>query len=243
LYDFDFILYILTFNLNSSINSSITKTKNKRSSKMAAGKFVKGIAVMSVFLLVGCVGTYDGAKNTPITPVEYGEFTDSRDGKKYKAVKIGSQTWMAENVNVDMGNSWCYEDNESNCAKYGRLYDWNTAMSVCPTGWHLSAKQEWDDLAAAAGGLSKAGKALKAKNGWSENGNGTDGFGFSALPGGRRYPSGSFDNVGYHGYWWTATESNGSSGAYSQGMYYHFEYVGGVNSSADDGFSVRCVQD
>jgi len=137
--------------------------------------------------------------------------TDRRDGQQYRIVKIGGQMWTAENMNYRTGTSWCYGDNNSNCEKYGRLYDWNTAMTVCPKGWRLPSREEWGNLAAAAGGVSKA---LKSTSGWVGNSNGTDDFGFSALPGGCRNNPGSFANYNDAG-WWTATEGgNGNSGAY-----------------------------
>jgi uncharacterized protein (TIGR02145 family) len=175
--------------------------------------------------------------------------TDSRDGKKYRAVKIGNQTWMAENLNYQTSSgSWCYENNNSNCSKYGRFYDWNTAKSACPAGWHLPTRQEWGELAVAAGGTGTngtgglAGKNLKATTGWSSNGNGTDIYGFSALPGGYRYSDGGFYNAGYGGYWWTATEI-GSSDACSRSMYYYYDDVYEYSNSKGYGFSVRCLGD
>jgi len=174
-----------------------------------------------------------------------GYFTDSRNGRKYRTVNIGGKTWMAENVNYQAGNSWCYEGDNSNCEIYGRLYDWNTAKTVCPAGWHLPSRAEWGELAEAVGGIL-ASKALKSTYGWDNNGNGTDVYGFSALPGGFRHPAGSFGSAGTRGYWWAVTEwsSTGGSGAYQLCMYFdyddvNYEYRGGK----DEGVSVRCVRD
>ncbi|MDD3878341.1 MAG: FISUMP domain-containing protein, partial [Bacteroidales bacterium] len=111
-------------------------------------------------------------------------FTDTRDGKTYKTVKIGTQTWMAENLNYSTGNSWCYDNNTSNCTKYGRLYDWNTARSACPIGWHLPSRSDLEALLSNVGGRgSNAYHALK------EGGS----SGFSALFGGWRDGDGRFD--------------------------------------------------
>jgi uncharacterized protein (TIGR02145 family) len=188
-------------------------------------------------------------------------FTDSRNGQKYRAVKVGGKTWMAENLNYQTGNSWCYEDANSNCNKYGRLYTWNAAKTACPSGWHLPTVQEWDNLSQAAGGVRKsekidgigdvfywdgAGKHLKASSGWSDyqgaSGNGTDDFGFSALPGGSRYTGGSFGYAGYFGIWWTSTE-DGSGDAYYRRMYDNYDNVNEDASSKEGGLSVRCVRD
>ena len=80
---------------------------------------------------------------------QFGSFTDPRDGKTYKTVKIGNQVWMAENLNYDAGSgSWCYED----CSQYGRLYNWETAKGVAPQGWHLPSKSEFETLLNNLGG-------------------------------------------------------------------------------------------
>jgi uncharacterized protein (TIGR02145 family) len=178
------------------------------------------------------------------TPTQGGASPDAKTSAsgKYitvKTVKIGEQTWMAENLNIKTGKSWCYREINSYCDKYGRLYDWETAKKVCPAGWHLPSNQEWDDLIDAAGGRGAVCKTLKATTGW--NINGTDNYGFAALPGGfRYYYDGHFDNTGY-GVWWTATE-HGVSGVYGRRM---DDLYGGVYEASYNkgyGFSVRCVK-
>jgi uncharacterized protein (TIGR02145 family) len=168
---------------------------------------------------------------------------DSRDGKTYKTVKIGEQIWMAENLNIEMGKSVCndfdetkckprgsvcYGNEEANCKKYGRLYDWETAMKACPSGWHLPSGAEWEKLTGLAG---LEYEFLKAKSGW--NSNGTDNYGFSALPGGYFWRFRNvFFNVGTSGSWWATTGTiNIPSGDKSFG-------------DKDNYFlSVRCVKD
>ena len=178
-----------------------------------------------------------------VTAQQKGTFTDSRDGQKYKTVKIGGQTWTAENMNVKTGTSWCYDDDESNCKKYGRLYAWSTAAKmVCPSGWHLPSRQEWDNLTKAAGGEKTAGKKLKARSSWNNNGNGTDSFGFSALSGGFRTSDDDFSGIGEYGYWWT-TEENDSGDAYGRLMYDVNGYLFEFNGNKSTGLSVRCVAD
>lgn len=110
--------------------------------------------------------------------------SDSRDGKIYRKIKIGNQIWMAENLNYETNNSYCYEDNPTNCQKYGRLYEWKAAIDACPRGWHLPSEDEFDALSATVGGKSTAAKMLKSQTGWKHNGNGTDAYGFAALPAG-----------------------------------------------------------
>jgi uncharacterized protein (TIGR02145 family) len=167
-----------------------------------------------------------------------GTFTDTRDGKTYRTVKIGTQVWMGENLNYQTGNSWCYDNKSSNCSKYGRLYNWNTARKACPTGWHLPTRQEWDQLVSFAGG-GDAGTKLKSK---SPEWNCADEYGFSALPGGIRVTDGSFDYLGSHGDWWSATE-DGAFDAYYRSMVSGYTNVYEHYSSKHYGFSVRCLRD
>ena len=178
----------------------------------------------------------------------FGTFTDTRDGQTYKTVKMpDGKTWMAQNLNYKTkSGSWCYYDSLSYCKKYGRLYNWKTAKTVCPNGWKLPSNQEWDSLVTMAHGLS--GRKLKSKSGWHdecerhENGNGTDNYGFSALPGGGRISAGVFYSAGDYGYWWTATEDSGVL-AYGRGMNYEIDYVDEHSFNPSYGFSVRCVAD
>jgi len=144
-------------------------------------------------------------------------FTDNRDGKKYKTVKIGTQTWMAENLNYYAIGSMCYNNISSNCDKYGRLYDWNTAMKACPRGWHLPSNDDWRKLLIFVDGERYAGKKLKSKNGWNgcSGGNGSDSYGFSALPGGAAWQDSSgivFGTIGSSSEWWSSSSEYWAAG-------------------------------
>jgi uncharacterized protein (TIGR02145 family) len=170
-------------------------------------------------------------------------FIDSRDGQKYRVVNIGGRIWMAQNLNYQpqTGNSWCYGNNNSNGNKYGRLYDWETAKSVPPAGWHLPTRQDWDELIEAVGG-NMAGKALKSITDWYNGGGGMDIYEFSALPGGSRSSDDKYFNVNGHGCWWTSTEKDDKF-AYRKHMVYSHDNVDDSIDRKDYGFSVRCVKD
>ena len=214
--------------------------------------------------------------------IDYGSMTDTRDGKVYKTVKIGDQTWMAENLNyykdTDLNvkeKSWCYgkKDNgdSTTCDMAGRLYTWAAAIDsvklandtdnlqdcgygkecgvastrsstlvqgVCPDGWHLPSKTEWNALFTAVGDESTAGKVLKSQTGWYNRGNGTDAFGFSALPAGGRNGDEDYYNEGDYAYFWSSTELNSS---YAYRMYLGYADVDATLSykNKDDGFSDR----
>ncbi|MCL1956093.1 MAG: fibrobacter succinogenes major paralogous domain-containing protein [Fibromonadales bacterium] len=174
--------------------------------------------------------------------IEYIPFIDNRDNKEYKTIVIGSLIWFAENLNYKTGNSWCYENDEYNCKKYGRLYDWNTARVACPNGWHLPSRAEWDDMIYTVGDNS-VGKKLKSKNGWNKISRiGTDEYGFGALPGGRRFANGNFRLIGEAGNWWTSTECSHLE-AYYRYMNASINEVGESNYYRKImGFSVRCVK-
>ena len=216
-----------------------------------------------------------------------GEFKDSRDGQTYITTTIGTQTWMAENLNFETENSYCYDNNPANCSIYGRLYTWSAAMDstgmwttsgkgcgynsdcsptypvrgVCPQGWHLPSKSEWETMIDAVGGRNNAGPKLKSTSNWQDRGNGTDDdysfddyYGFSALPAGWRYieswyHEGKYSERDYYTCFWSSTEYH-SFAAYYMLLSNFFEAVSidevtNMTSSKtkDYGFSVRCVKD
>ena len=173
-------------------------------------------------------------------------FKDERDGQTYRTVKIGTQIWMAENLNYETANSYCYKDYASNCTKYGRLYTWAAATTACPTGWHLPDTTEWNVLFTAVGGFSTAGKMLKSTSGWNDysgwDGNGTDAYAFSALPAGNRGYDGNFHGEGNYAFFWSSTEDN-SGNACRMYLCYSSDLAFLTNSGKDYGFSVRCLKD
>jgi len=171
-------------------------------------------------------------------------FTDRRDGRTYSIVVIGNRRWMGENLDYQTDNSWCYNNDNSKCREYGRLYDWKTARTVCPAGWHLPSRAEWDNLVRAAGGDVAAGTKLKSRSGWDGKGNGTDDYGFSAPPGGWRNAAGQSFAGGKNGYWWTDTEHSTQQGWVNlKKMNYNNGKVEADNNGKGNGFSVRCIAD
>jgi len=177
--------------------------------------------------------------------VTKGTFTDSRDGRSYTTVRIGNRTWMTENLNFEISNSSCYGNNASNCSKYGRLYTFNVATRACPTGWRLPNDNDWENLVQVAGGSVLAGRILKSQSEWLNNGNGTNEFGFSALPGGYHVAEDRrFSSIGEIGHWWSATRDRRGQGhhwgIYSRHTRTEFN-CGSPNSN--DSYSVRCVQE
>jgi uncharacterized protein (TIGR02145 family) len=176
---------------------------------------------------------------------ETGTFTDPRDGRTYRTVRIGSQVWMAENLAFDYAGSKCYDNKLENADIYGRLYNWETAMKVAPPGWHLPTDEEWRTLVDFVGGDKVAGTKLKATGGWSRWGNGTDDYGFSALPGGfiyPDYPHDHFFDADNGSRWWTATQFSDYN-AKHQSMGYKVSDVDRHYEDKKYLLSVRCVKD
>jgi uncharacterized protein (TIGR02145 family) len=155
---------------------------------------------------------------------------DSRDGKEYNAVLIGEQIWMAENLNYAIAGKCCIshignggtltDENTEYCDYYGRMYNWETALEICPSGWHLPSIEEWRELLKIVG--DKSGTKLKGDN-WKESVYASENsYGFNAKPGGygsynaeldRFGFEGSYDiyydyNYGTIGEWWAASKDN-----------------------------------
>ena len=172
-------------------------------------------------------------------------FTDPRDGQSYDIVQIGSQTWMAENLNYEVEGSACPEGDNRNCSKYGRLYTWEVARTVCPEGWRLPDSADFAALIVQAGGAEIAGGALKSTSGWFKKGNGTDDYGFNALPAGYRLAgesaSGKFDGIGGYAHLWSASET-------ADGLAYYMLLDFSIKAAKlsafgkDEARSVRCMK-
>jgi len=180
--------------------------------------------------------------------------TNYSDGTSIPLVTDNTAWGNLGNNNTD--KAYCYYNNsDANRDTYGALYTYAAATNgdndgvtqgVCPTGWHLPGDAEWTELVnyvSSDGHSGTEGTALKSTSGWNSGGNGTDDYGFSALPGGYRSSSdGSFSNVGDGGYWWSATEFSATSAWYRSLYYDHSDvYRGGSGKSI--GFSVRCLRD
>lgn len=143
----------------------------------------------------------------------FSHFSKSREDSTFKTIQIGSQEWMAENLDVIHfrngdtifeANSyeeweqatikaipaWCYYNNDpENGKKYGKLYNWwavSDPRGLAPEGWHIPSDEEWIELAEYLGGIDIAGAKMKSETGWKDNGNGNNQSGFSGLPGGYR---------------------------------------------------------
>lgn len=223
-------------------------------------------------------------KNNPyLNPnLTYGSVTDI-DGNKYATIQIGNQVWMAENLKTTKYNdgttipnvtdntawtalttsAWCYYNNDSKHNNiYGKLYNAYAVESdkLCPKGWHVPTKEEWNELRGSVGGESgkklKSAGTIEAGTGlWYSytNYEGTNSSGFTAVPGGFR--AGGFDefkgdgiskNLGFDGVWWSSSSSElyGTISRYVIRAWYD-DYATGVDESGfnRDGFSCRCVKD
>lgn len=199
-----------------------------------------------------------------------GTFTDARDGRVYKTVKIGTQTWLAENLqatkyrngdpipNVTENAKWSelktgalcdYKNSPENSKIYGKLYNFYAVRDprgIAPEGWHVPTAAEWQKLFDFLGGSVEAGGKLKEAGTahWAvPNAGATNETSFSSLPGGCCYGGmEQFYDLGKIGYWWTSTPGDGSDAAHRI-MYNHNNSVASYNGNMRVGYSVRCVKD
>lgn len=165
--------------------------------------------------------------------IQYGKLVDPRDGQVYRTVRIGSQRWMAENLNHKVDSSWCYANSADSCARYGRLYQWAAAMGlddscnskscstlvekrhqgICLTGWHIPSDSEWNAVASQIGNASTVGTKLKSITGWLYSSSGTDEYGFRGMPTGTRTDMDYFyglreGNGAVFAMFWSSTEGS-----------------------------------
>ncbi len=192
----------------------------------------------------------------------------SHGGKVYNTVQIGSQCWLKENLNIGTmipGNQnqtdngitekYCYDDQATNCDKYGGLYQWDEVMQyaradgsqgICPVGWHIPTDADWIGLADFLGGWEEAGALVKetGTSHWKpENVGATNRSGFTGLPGGSRGYSGGFGYIGENGNFWTSTEYDDENTWYRFISNYNrnlTRYNYGLKKVA---LSVRCIMD
>ena len=165
------------------------------------------------------------------------DFSDSRDEAKYATVKIGTQCWFAENLNYSAKNSACYGDDDTNCAKYGRLYRWAEAQSACPEGSRLPTQDDWETLDGSLGNAVVAGKYLKSEGDWD---NAEDVYGFAALPAGYyNIDEEEFMQQGSNAVFWGATESG--TDAYVRVLKNNTNNIDAREYPKTDKVSIRCL--
>ena len=184
-------------------------------------------------------GAEQSSSSTP--PVVGNVLTDSRNGKEYRLVTIGEQKWMAENLNYKTPSSRCYDDDENNCSKFGRLYTWADAQNVCPAGTHLPTAAEMNILAEhildSLNRSANDGAMLKSKEGWAGNSanKGVDFYGFTALPAGM-WKDGKYVEKDSTTIFWSADEAIGRKITYGNSLFGKF-----INQPLENGYSVRCL--
>lgn len=185
---------------------------------------------------------YFDAKGQEAKENENRALTDKDNNQYTSKVMLDGKRWMTGNLNVNVPGSYCYDDTELNCTKYGRLYTWEVAQQVCSTlgqGWRLPTNEEWEELARHYGGLREY-TADKGRATWEALKEGGS-AGFSALLGGGRNTEGEYARLNAHGFYWTATENDTGTA-----WFYNFGSGGQSLNRHNDGekaraFSVRCI--
>lgn len=223
--------------------------------------FSNGMLLLALFILVVIASckkegdiptlTVENDDTTLIVKIDYGEMTDIRDGKTYKTIIIGNQDWMAENLAYapSNGNFWMYDDDSANLKIYGYLYELETVLNVCPEGWHLPSRAEWDTLTSFLGDSSLVGGKMKSTSDlwYSPNTAATNSSGFSGLPGGFRQGN-MYYVIGVYGVWWTSIYNyNGLEIATVRDVYSAHGYLGMISRTRENAQSLahscRCLKD
>jgi uncharacterized protein (TIGR02145 family) len=251
-----------------STSANPTTDDNTTSDGSGAGAFVSslsGLATSTEYFVrayaINSAGTSYGDELSFITLNETGTLVDARDGQIYNTVRIGSQWWMAENLNFYTDTcSWYYDDDSATYASiYGRLYTWDTLMAgtassssnpsdvqgVCPSGWHIPSDAEWTQLIDELGGLTVAGGKMKEEGtaNWnSPNSGATNESGFTGLPAGERTDAGVYQYEGNQAIYWSSTQQNPSE-ARIRRLYHDSSQANEDHFDKDYGLSVRCVKD
>ena len=218
--------------------------------------------ILSAFILVSLITGCSKDENPPdsVTDIE---------GNIYKTVRIGNQVWMAENLKTStfsdgseipdvpdatdwnelttQGRCWYNNDEAANKDIYGALYNYYAVNSgkLCPAGWHVPSKDEWQKLREALGDTLTGGGKLKEEGTehWkTPNTGAVNSTGFTALPAGIRYFEGTFNSVTFFTSFWSSTESDNDKSWYLS-LYYSDAVAALKTISKKDGFSVRCIKD
>jgi len=168
--------------------------------------------------------------------IETGTLTDSRDNKKYKTVKIGEQTWMAENLNFETEKSYCPEDD---CGSNSRLYTWDAAKEACPEGYYLPNDADWNKLFETVGGVATAASTLKASDDWPGGRRGTAYYEFAMAPSSFRNND-QIKKTRYFAFFWSSSES-GNDASYWFATDFKNRFMHTTNKK-DVAYPVRCIK-
>jgi uncharacterized protein (TIGR02145 family) len=174
---------------------------------------------------------------------EAGSFTDARDGKVYKTVKIDDQVWMGENLAFKAENGcMVYDDIKDYVKTHGYLYSWKAATKACPTGWRLPSMQDWWYLSNKLGGDDQSGGKLKetGTTSWkSPNTGATNSSGFTALSSGRSGDK-NMEQIGNTTFFWTNVDDDDIT-SWCAALYSSKRELSFIPTDKKDGYSVRCI--
>ena len=248
-----------------SSSSSVTPKSNDSETSVSSSSFATSSS--SAALATPCkTETEDNCEYSELVDDRDGQtYKTVKIGDQWWMAENLNYAYLQPTKTLD-SSSFCYNNSASYCEKYGRLYTWAAAMDsvgewstngkvcgsgktcsptypvrgVCPEGWHLPSKAEWATLFNAVGGQTTAGMVLKSTSGWNSRGNGTDAFGFSALPAGIRNYNGNYDDEGLYAFFWSSTEGKY---AYYVILYYSRDLAYLYDNFRGNGVSVRCLKD